>query len=52
MSYHERMRTIEFCVEHVNGRVPVIAGSGSNATENAISLSGMGTCGGQTDCCW
>lgn len=39
MSYHERMRTIEFCVEHVNGRVPVIAGSGSNATENAISLS-------------
>ena len=39
MSYHERMRPIEFCVEHVNGRVPVIAGSGSNATENAISLS-------------
>ena len=39
MSYHERMRTIEFCVEHVNGRVPVIAGSGSNATVNAISLS-------------
>ena len=35
MSYHERMRTIEFCVEHVNGRVPVIAGSGSNATEHA-----------------
>ena len=39
MSYHERMRTIEFCVEHVNGRVPVIAGSGSNATENAMTLS-------------
>lgn len=39
MSYHERMRTIEYCVEHVNGRVPVIAGSGSNSTENAVSLS-------------
>lgn len=39
MTYHERMRTIEFCVEHVNGRVPVIAGSGSNATEIAVTLS-------------
>lgn len=33
MSYRERMRTIEFCVEYVAGRVPVIAGSGSNSTE-------------------
>lgn len=39
MTYQERMQTIEFCVEHVNGRVPVIAGSGSNSTENAIALS-------------
>lgn len=39
MTYHERMRTIEFCVEHVNGRVPVIAGSGSNSTEVSIALS-------------
>ena len=39
MTYHERMRTIEFCVEHVNGRVPVITGSGSNATEIAVTLS-------------
>lgn len=39
MTYHERMRTIEFCVEHVNGRVPVIAGSGSNSTEIAVTLS-------------
>ena len=39
MSYHERMRTIEFCVERVDGRVPVIAGSGSNATETAVTLS-------------
>ena len=39
MTYRERMRTIEACVDHVAGRVPVIAGSGSNATENAIALS-------------
>lgn len=39
MTYRERMRTIEFCVEHVAGRIPVIAGSGSNSTEIAIALS-------------
>ena len=39
MTYRERMRAIEFCVEHVGGRVPVIAGSGSNSTETALALS-------------
>lgn len=39
MTYRERMRTIEFCVEHIAGRIPVIAGSGSNSTEVAIALS-------------
>lgn len=39
MTYRERMKTIEFCVEHIAGRVPVIAGSGSNSTEVAIALS-------------
>ena len=39
MTYRERMRAIEFCVEHVDGRVPVIAGSGSNSTETALALS-------------
>ena len=39
MTYRERMKTIEFCVEHIAGRIPVIAGSGSNSTEVAISLS-------------
>ena len=38
MTYGERMRTIEYCVERVGGRVPVIAGSGSTATPNAIAL--------------
>lgn len=39
MSYVERMRVIEAAVRHVDGRVPVIAGTGSNNTENAIILS-------------
>ena len=39
MTYQERADTIEFCVRHVGGRVPVIAGSGSNSTENAVTLS-------------
>ncbi|MCI9120842.1 MAG: 4-hydroxy-tetrahydrodipicolinate synthase [Oscillibacter sp.] len=39
MTYQERTGTIEFCVRHVGGRVPVIAGSGSNSTENTITLS-------------
>lgn len=40
MSYAERARTIEAVARHVDGRVPVIAGTGSNNTENAIALSG------------
>ena len=39
MTYRERMRTIEFCTEYIDGRVPVIAGSGSNNTEAALALS-------------
>jgi len=39
MSYFERMRTIETVLTQVNGRVPVIAGTGANSTETAITLS-------------
>lgn len=39
MSYVERMRTIETAVRHVDGRVPVIAGTGANSTETAVTLS-------------
>ena len=35
----EHKEAIRFCVERVNGRVPVIAGTGSNDIEYAISLS-------------
>lgn len=39
MTYEERAETIGACVRHVGGRVPVIAGSGSNSTEIAVALS-------------
>ena len=39
LSYTEHLNTISFCCEQVNGRVPVIAGSGSNDTEHAVSQS-------------
>ena len=39
MSYEERIRTIEAVVRHVDGRAPVLAGTGSHNTENAIAMS-------------
>ena len=35
----EHKEVMKFCVEKVNGRVPVIAGTGSNDVEYAISLT-------------
>ena len=39
LSHPEHERVIELCVEVAAGRVPVIAGTGSNSTEEAISLT-------------
>src|SRR6195952_1635939 len=39
LSHDEHMRVIEICVEEANGRVPVIAGAGSNSTAEAIMLT-------------
>ncbi len=36
MSAEEKRAAIEFCVKQVNGRVPVIAGTGGNNTANVI----------------
>lgn len=38
-THEEHLETIKKCVEYVNRRVPVIAGTGSNCTETAIYLS-------------
>lgn len=39
MSEEEKKSAIKFAVEKVNGRIPVIAGTGSNNTKHAIELS-------------
>ena len=39
MTNAERLKTVEYCVKRVGGRVPVIAGSGTNDTAHAIALS-------------
>jgi 4-hydroxy-tetrahydrodipicolinate synthase len=36
LSHEEHARVIELCVEEAKGRVPVIAGAGSNSTDEAI----------------
>lgn len=39
LNYEEHDRVIEFTVEKVAGRVPVIAGTGSNSTDEAYNLT-------------
>lgn len=39
MSHEEHIETIRACVQHVNKRIPVVAGTGSNCTDTAIYLS-------------
>ena len=39
LDHEEHMRVVEICVETANGRVPVIAGAGSNSTAEAIELT-------------
>lgn len=39
LSHEEHLDVIRYCVKCVNGRIPVVAGTGSNCTETAIYLS-------------
>ena len=39
LTHEEHLDVIRYCVRAVNGRVPVIAGTGSNCTETAVYLS-------------
>jgi 4-hydroxy-tetrahydrodipicolinate synthase len=39
LSHAEHDRVVEWCVDQAKGRVPVIAGAGSNSTAEAIELS-------------
>ena len=39
LSHDEHERVIDLCVKESNGKLPVFAGTGSNSTEEAISLT-------------
>ena len=39
VSHDEHKRVVDWCVAQVKGRVPVIAGAGSNSTKEAVELS-------------
>ena len=39
LTHEEHLECIRVCCEHVAGRIPVVAGTGSNCTETAIYLS-------------
>ena len=39
LSHEDHMKVVEFVVKQSAGRVPVIAGSGSNCTDEAIKMT-------------
>ena len=39
LNHDEHQKVIDLCIKESNGKVPVIAGTGSNSTEEAISLT-------------
>jgi 4-hydroxy-tetrahydrodipicolinate synthase len=39
LSHEEHYKVVEWCVQQADGRVPVIAGAGSNSTKEAVELA-------------
>ena len=39
LTVEEHLETIKACIDHVDHRIPVIAGTGSNCTRDAVSMS-------------
>ncbi len=39
LDHEEHLAVIKYCIEKVAGRIPVVAGTGSNCTETAVYLS-------------
>jgi 4-hydroxy-tetrahydrodipicolinate synthase len=48
LSHDEHRRVVELCIKTAKGRVPVIAGCGSNSTEEAIELTRFAKAAGAT----
>src|SRR5271155_3481244 len=39
LSHEEHHRVVEWCIDQARGRVPIVAGAGSNSTKEAIDLA-------------
>lgn len=39
LTHEEHLEVIKYCIDTVNGRIPVVAGTGSNCTDTAVYLS-------------
>lgn len=39
LDHHEHETIVEFCINRVKGRIPVIAGTGSNNTQKAVDMT-------------
>ena len=39
LSHEEHQKVIEICIKESGGKIPIIAGTGSNSTEEAVSLT-------------
>ena len=39
LSHKEHQKVIELCIKEVNGKIPVIAGTGSNSTAESVTLT-------------
>ena len=39
LNHNEHQKVIEICIKEANGKIPVIAGTGSNSTEEAVALT-------------
>ncbi len=50
LSHAEHHQVVEWCVDQAKGRVPVIAGAGSNSTVEAVDLARHAEGGGGTRC--
>jgi len=52
LSHKEHELVVEWCVDQAKGRVPVVAGAGSNSTAEAVSLSKHAEKAGAMRCWW
>ena len=52
LSHDEHQRVVETCIAAAKGRVPVIAGAGSNSTREAVALAASRKRPGRRLCSW